>query len=294
MKRIILFMMVCSLMAVLFACSKEDEDTLVIGFFPANESDKIVDTVEPLAERLAEEIDMDVKSTVMTNYNALVDAMGANEVQIGFIPAFGYVLASEEYDVEVMLKSKRRGKGYYESIYVVRKDDNIKEISHLSEKTWAYPDKVSTSGYLFPASQLIDELNLASAVQLEEAFFAQTIETGTHEAAALSVLEGDADVATTHDNVLNNLSDDYPNIKEELTIMKKTEKVPNDTISVVKDLDADLVEKIKATFLKFNEDEEMVQIMNDVYRWDGIMEATDEEYDFVRQTYHEFKDIINN
>lgn len=276
---------------VLTACQAE-EDTLVMGFFPAKDSGEIADTVEPLAERLSEELGIKVKGRVMTNYNALVDAMGANQVQIGFIPAFGYILANEEYDVQVILKSVRRGKGAYKAQYLVRMGSEIEEFIDMKDKTWAFPDKASTSGYLFPAKQLMNELDFGSIVELEDEFFDHIMETGTHEAAAISVMEGDADVATTHSHVLDNLSDEYPDIKEKLGVIAYTDDIPNDTISVVKDLDEQMVEDIKTAFLKFNEDEEMIQIMNDVYTWDGIMEADDEEYDFVRETYHQFRNII--
>lgn len=293
MKRIYLIFMLFVMIFVLVACqSEEKEETLVIGFFPAQDSGEIASTVKPLAERLSEELGIEVKESVMTNYNALVDAMGANQVQIGFIPAFGYVLAHEEYDVDVILKSMRRGEGSYRAQYLVRTDSEINDFTDFKDKTWAFPDKASTSGYLFPAKQLMKELDFTSMIELEEEFFDHMMETGTHEAAAISVLEGDADIATTHSHVLDNLSDEYPDIKEKLRVIGYTDDIPNDTISVVKELDQEMVEKIKQAFLTFNKDDEMIQIMNDVYSWDGIVEAEDEEYNFVRETYYEFRSII--
>ncbi len=93
------------MMVIMAGCS--EDDALVMGFVPSQESDTIADTVEPLAEQLSEELGVEVEGKVMTNYTALVEAMGTNEVQIGFIPAFGYVLANEKHDVEVILKSER-------------------------------------------------------------------------------------------------------------------------------------------------------------------------------------------
>src|SRR5690606_13338554 len=108
---------------VLAACGSNDAsnpDTLVIGFVPSSDSDTIAETVEPLAEKLGEELDKKVESKVMTSYSSLVEAMGANQVHVGFVPAFGYVLASQEYDVEVILKSIRYGSGTYKAQYLVR------------------------------------------------------------------------------------------------------------------------------------------------------------------------------
>src|SRR5690625_5316316 len=68
------------LMLVLFlaACGSDDGDseTLVMGFVPSQDSENIASTVEPLEEKLAEELGMEVKGEVMTSYNALVEAMG--------------------------------------------------------------------------------------------------------------------------------------------------------------------------------------------------------------------------
>lgn len=267
-------------------------ETLVIGFVPSQDSDTIADTVEPLANRLGEELGIEVKSKVMTDYNALVEAMGANQVHIGFIPAFGYVLANEQYDVGVILKSIRHGSGTYKAQYLVRADSGIEELADLEGKIWAYGDQGSTSGYLFPANQLMEEFDIATAAELETEFFSDSIQSGGHDNSAILVYEGDADVATTFDDVRTELEEDYPDVMEKLKVLTYTEDIPNDTISVTKELDKEFVQKIKDVFLSFNEDEEMIQIMNEVYNWDAIDEATDEEYQVVKDTYAKFKDSV--
>ncbi|MFC4025340.1 phosphate/phosphite/phosphonate ABC transporter substrate-binding protein [Oceanobacillus longus] len=267
-------------------------ETLVIGFVPSQDSDTIADTIEPLAERLGEELDIEVQGQVMTNYNALVEAMGANQVHVGFIPAFGYVLANEQYDVEVILKSIRYGSGTYKAQYVVRNDSGIESLADLEGKTWAYGDQGSTSGYLFPANELMEEFGYDTAAELESDFFGGTVQTGGHDNSAIAVLEGDADVATTFDDVRTELEEEYPTVMDDLKILGYTQEIPNDTISVTKELDDEFVQQIKDTFLSFNEDEEMIQIMNEVYNWDEIDEASDEEYQVVKDTYAKFKDNI--
>jgi phosphonate transport system substrate-binding protein len=267
-------------------------DTLVMGFVPSQDSDTIAETVEPLAERLSEELGVEVQGNVMTNYNALVEAMGANQVHIGFIPAFGYVLAEEQYGVEVILKSIRDGSGTYKAQYLVRADSGIESLEDLEGTIWAFGDQGSTSGYLFPASQLMDEFGYESAAELESDFFSGTLPTGGHDNSAIAVLEGDADVATTFDDARTVIVDDYPEAMDELVVLGYTDEIPNDTISVTKELDDELAQQIKDVFLSFNEDEEMIEIMNEVYNWDAIEEATDEEYEVVKETYQRFKDNI--
>ncbi|WP_026908588.1 phosphate/phosphite/phosphonate ABC transporter substrate-binding protein [Paucisalibacillus globulus] len=314
MKKLYGLVLILGLALVLAACGGSDDDnasdksngdkkdeatetdgmipeTLVIGFVPSQDSDKIADTVEPLANRLGEELEIEVKSQVMTDYNALVEAMGANQVHVGFIPAFGYVLANEQYDVEVILKSIRYGSGTYKAQYLVRSDSGIESLADLEGKVWAYGDQTSTSGYLFPANQMMEEFDLETAADLE-AFFGGTSQVGAHDTAAIAVYEGDADVATTFDDVREELEEEYPDIMEKLKVLTHTEEIPNDTISVTKELDKEFVQKIKEVFLSFNEDDEMIKIMDEVYNWDAIDEATDEEYQVVKDTYAKFKDSV--
>ena len=310
MKKFFSFMLVLLLAVGLVACGtnnggnnasnegntgegQEKPDTIVMGFVPSQDSDTIADTVEPLANRLSEELGIEVEGRVMTDYTALIEAMGSNEVQVGFIPAFGYVLANEQYDVEVILKSVRHGSGTYKAQYLVKADSGIESLADLEGKIWAYPDAASTSGFLFPAAQLMDEFDIESANALQTEFFSQGIAAGGHDTAAIAVYEGDADVATTFDDVRTTLTEEYPDMMEEMKVIGHTSDIPNDTISVTKDLDEELKQQIKEVFLSLNEDPEMIKIMNEVYNWDEITEASDEEYKVVKETYAKFKDSIS-
>ncbi|SFL67006.1 phosphonate transport system substrate-binding protein [Gracilibacillus orientalis] len=265
-------------------------EELVMGFVPSQDSDTIADTVEPLADKLSEELGIPVEGKVMTNYTALVEAMGTNEVQIGFIPAFAYVLANEKHDVEVILKSERYGSGTYVAQYIVSADSEYEELADLEDAVWAFGDPSSTSGYLFPAAQIMDEFGVDDP---QTEFFSEAYQTGGHDNSAIEVYEGRADVATTFDDVRTELEEEYPDIMEETKILGHTDEIPNDTISVTPELSDELVQTIKDSFLSFNDDEEMIQIMNDVYSWDAIIKAEDSEYDVVRSTYNKFGDDIS-
>ncbi|WP_349409674.1 phosphate/phosphite/phosphonate ABC transporter substrate-binding protein [Pseudalkalibacillus sp. SCS-8] len=297
MKKVLSLLLVALLAVGLTACGTSsdsgsngkdgDPEKLIMGFVPSQDSDEIADTVKPLADKLSEELGIEVEGQLMTDYSALVEAMGSNKVQIGFLPAFGYVLANEKHNVEVILKSERYGSGTYRAQYVVRADSGIESLEDMKGKTWAIPDLASTSGFLFPAAQIMDKFNVED---VQSGFFSNTIEAGGHDNALISVYDGNADVATTFDDARNTIEDDYPDVKDKLKVIEYTSDIPNDTISVTEELSDEWKQKIKETFLSFNDDEEMIQIMKDVYSWDAIIEAEDSEYDVVRSTYEKFKD----
>ncbi|TFB22038.1 phosphate/phosphite/phosphonate ABC transporter substrate-binding protein [Filobacillus milosensis] len=296
MKKLLVLMMAASLM-LLAACGssgdKANPDTLIMGFVPSQDSDKIAETAEPLAKELGEILGKEVKAETMTSYSALVEGLGAGTAHIGFIPAFGFVLADSKYDVEPILKSERHGSATYVAQYLVRADSPVNKLEdleeHASDMIWAYGDASSTSGYLFPAAQLMEMYDLESTTELQKEFFKDSVSSGGHDASAAAVLEGQADIATTFDDVRETMVEDYPNIMDELKVIGTTKEIPNDTITVPGTLDDELVQDIKEAFLSFNDDEEMIKIMNEVYNWDAIIEADKSDFDVVKETYEKLE-----
>ena len=57
-----------------------------------------------------------------------------------------------------------------------------------------------------------------------------------HDQSLIALLNGDVDAAVVFQDA-RNIVKDYPNIFEQTKIVKFTEKIPNDTISVRSDLD---------------------------------------------------------
>lgn len=272
---------------------KEEKDQpkkIVMGFVPSQNSDKLADTVEPLADQLSKELGIPVEGKVMNSYSAVVEGMGSGQIHIGFLPAFAYVLANEKYGVEVLLKSERYGSDKYRAQYVVREGSDIQSLADLEGKTWAIPDITSTSGFLFPAAQIMDKFDVQD---VQQGFFSQTIPAGGHDNAIITLLEGGADVATTFEDARSAVEGDYPEVHDQTRVLGYTDWIPNDTISANAELSNELVQKIESAFLSFNEDEDMLKVMKEVYSWDAIIDAKDEDYDIVRDTYQKFKDSIN-
>lgn len=270
--------------------SEDLPSEIVMGFVPSQDSANIADTVEPLADRLTEELGVSVRGEVMTNYTALVEAMGNDQVHIGFIPAFGYVLATDRYDnIEAILKSIRHGSSTYKAQYTVRVDSGIESIEDLEGKIWTFPDLASTSGFLYPAAQLMDDYGVENV----EDFFSDMIQAGSHDNAIITVLEGDADVATTFDDARTAVEDDYPEVMDELEVLGYTTEIPNDTISINTNLPQSFTDQVISVFLSFNDDEEMITIMDEVYNWTGIDTASDSDYDVVRSVAEKFSDEVS-
>lgn len=264
---------------------------LVIGFVPSQDAAGISAKVKPMSEFLAKELGLEVETFVGTNFMATVEGMGSKKVDIGFLNPMAYVLAKSEYDVNVLLKSTRRGADTYRAQLTVRKDSGIPvcdtkadpsckaTFEALKGKTLAFVDAASTSGYLFPASYMMN-----SGIDIKEgAFFSKVQMAGSHDNAIKAVYDKDADGSWTFEDARDNLvKAGMADAKDVLVQAAFTTPIPNDTISVRKDLPADLQAKIKAAFLKYVGTDEGKKVLTDLYTIDGFKDAADADYKVVK------------
>ncbi|MHC0551679.1 phosphate/phosphite/phosphonate ABC transporter substrate-binding protein [Salinicoccus sp. CNSTN-B1] len=271
--------------------SQEGEmETLSMGFIPSSDAGNIATTAEPLEEFLSEELGIEVKAEVMVDYSGLIEAMRTQQVDIGFLAPFSFVQAEERADVEVILKSIRNGSESYAAQYVVNADSDIEDIDDLvaqEDLVWAFPDTLSTSGYLFPAMQLKDK----GVDDLENHF--DQLSVGGHDNAITQVYDGQADFATTFDDARTTVEEDLPDVMDKVKIIGHTEDIPNDTISVRSELPDEMKKKVTEAFLSMNDNEEVLETMYEIYEWDGVAKASSEDYDIVREVYAEFEDQLN-
>lgn len=277
--------------ASLQSVSAQDEEieTLTLGFIPSSDAGEIATTAEPLEEYLSEALGVEVVAEVMVDYTGLIEAMRTQQVDIGFLAPFSFVQGEERADVEVILKSVRHGSDSYVAQYVTHVDSGIDSLEDLVEAeglVWAYPDVLSTSGYLFPAAQLTE-----MGVEDLDSHFDQ-IAVGGHDNAIIQVYDGQADFATTFEDARENVEEDLEDVMDQLQVIGTTDAIPNDTISVRSELSDEWKEKITEAFLAINDNEEVLQVMNEIYNWDGLAEAESEDYDIVREVFAMFEDDL--
>lgn len=293
------------------------ERPIQVLFVPSVDAQVIVSGGEIMDEALTEATGLEFEVSVPTSYAATIEEMCANPADtIGFIPAFGYVLASQLCQVDVSFKAVRFGWGVYWAQFLVGRDSGIESLEDLEGLSWAYPDPGSTSGFLFPSVSL-DDAGVTPGEQTE---------SGGHPQAALAVYNGEVDFATTFfsppllpdgdwaigdpPDVPDDLVDscaptpeeelwcgdfrvldarasaiaDAPDIIQAVKILDITAEIPNDTLSFGPDFPADLRAQIEEALVAFAETPEWEESIGhqDFYAWSGIEPATDAEYDIVR------------
>ena len=238
---------------------------------------------------LEEQLDMPVNVTVATDYVGLIEAMKSKQVHVGFLAPASYVLAADQGAAEVVVVSTRydvddEGNQLddqplvtsYRAQLLTGKDSGITKVEDLKGKKIAIASFTSTSGFLYPANLLADN---GIDVEADVEWF----DAGGHDKAILAVLDGLADAAFTFKDARSLLEADYPDIREEVVYVTDTEPIFNDTISVIPSMDPELKEKIKDAFINIAATEEGKEIVRAIYTHEGYAEATDADFDTIRE-----------
>ncbi len=133
------------------------DNPIKVLFVPSVDAGVITAGGEIMANALKEATGLEFEVSIPTSYAATIEEMCASpDNTMAFIPAQGYVLASQLCGVDVAFKAVRRGWGVYWTMFVVQRDSSYQTLADLDGKKWAYPDAGSTSGYLLPRIALED------------------------------------------------------------------------------------------------------------------------------------------
>lgn len=263
----------------------EVPEGLVLGMVPFHESDRLIRSLDPLAEMLSERLGRPVSATVATAPEALVEGLRSRKVDVGIFGPFALVLAEQRAEAIVILNSIRNGRDSYRAQFIVRADSGIESLADLKGKVWAVPGLTSTSGYLFPRLALaeagVDGLTDVTVVNMV-----------THDATVMAVYYGDADFGTTFENAQDVLVGELPDVHEKVKVLYVTDSIPNDGVVVRKELHPDLIEEIQQALIAIGETEEGSALLTELFRVTGFVPATSERYDIVRRTYELLKDEL--
>jgi phosphonate transport system substrate-binding protein len=294
-----------------------ESNPIQVYFVPSVEAQTIVTGGEVMAQALEEATGLNFEVFVPTSYAATVEAMcAAPGSSMGFIPAAGYVIASNRCGVTVEAAAVRRGWNVYWAAYIVRRDSDIYVFGDLAGKSWAYPDAGSTSGFVVPSVELAN-----AGIE-----YGEGVEAGGHNQVVQAVYSGEVDFGTTFfsppalpgaawnigDNpepydltvdesrigedgalyvgdvlILDaraNIRETAPDVVDQVRILRLSSPIPNDTLSFGPDFPADLKAQIMDALYAFAETEAWAQSIGseDFYSWSGLAPITDATYDITR------------
>ncbi|HOA24689.1 MAG: phosphate/phosphite/phosphonate ABC transporter substrate-binding protein [Aggregatilineales bacterium] len=251
------------------------DNPIVMSFVPSQDSQEVLSGAEEIANRISEITGYAIESNIATEYAGVITAMCNQEAHVGALNTFGYVLANEQGCADVVLTSVRFGASTYAGQIIVRADSGIESIADLAGKTMCRPDPLSTSGWIIPA------LTLRAEGIDPDTDLGEVVDAGGHDAVVLAVYDGQCDAGATFVDARSNVSDEVPDVMEQVVVIQESAPIPNDTISVIPQMPDEVRENLVAAFLQISEEEP--ELLNEVYSWEALAEVDDSFYDGFRQ-----------
>lgn len=282
------------------AAPAADPDSLVLALVPSQDQDGLVDTAAPLTDYLTEELGIEVTGVVSKDYQAAVEAMGAGQAQIGFLPSLQLWQANDMYDASVVLQTERNGNITYPAQFMTNNPDKYCEDEPVERDGMLFCngadamtgpagldsiDKVkgakvavlgpgSPAGYIYPILAL-QEAGLDTDADIQQ------IPVTANDASVLAVYNGDAEVGFSFWDARTIVQKDTPDVGQKVVVFAMTEEIPNDGVALSADLSPDLQDRITKALEDFSNTEEGSAILESIYSITKLAPADPDSLDVV-------------
>ncbi len=242
-----------------------DPETIVFSFQKQKNPDELQSATQTVSEYLSKKIGKKVEVIVPTSYGATVQGLISNKVHIAYMDSLPFILASAETELEIIAVEKRKGRTDYDSLIVVAKESPIQTLSDLKGKKIAFSSQTSTSGYLFPLSQLFERNQIKKQEELNQ-YFSQVTYAGGYDKALLAVANGQSDAAAFSDYAFEGPKADLygtPEIRKKVRVLDRISGVPTHLITASKKLSPALIRKIQTALFELAKDKP--ELLSSVY-----------------------------
>ncbi len=269
-------------------------------FTPSVDAKRIATNAKELTDFLEKETGYYFTTAVPASFIAVVEAFGTKKADIASINTFSYLMANAKYGAEARLRIVRdNNETTYKGQIITRYDSGIDSLSELNDRSFAYVDPSSTSGYILPKAMLEKR-----GIKPSETVFAMR-----HDNVVTMVYQGQVAAGATYyappDPVTHEILDarmrvkkQFPDVEQKVKIIGFTQSIPNDPWVFRKDMDEGMKEKIIDALIKYVSTPEGGKSMYDIYDIRGLIKSKDSDYDGLRKLLEEqdikFENLMKN
>lgn len=257
------------------------ENPIKLFFTPSVDAQVIDSNSKTMKVWLEKNTPYKYEINVPQSFIAVVEAFGANRVDVAALNTFGYYLANKKYGAEARLICVRFGSSMYRSA-VLAKKGKFKTVKDLEGKKIAFVDPASMSGYILPQKFLKD-----SGVKVGETVFAMK-----HDNVVSMIYQGQVEAGATFyspPDKVEGIQDarrlvktQYPDVEDKVEILSLTGEIPNDPIAFRKEMPEDMKKTITEAFIKMVETEEGKNAFKQIYGVTEVKPASDKDFDVIR------------
>jgi len=252
-------------------------DAIQFGVIPLQSPAIMLQKFTPLADYLSKELGVPVKLLVGKDYQATMDDIAKNTVQMAYLTPTTYPKVAKQHPdmaIQPIVKFKESGSATYRSAIIVRSGSPIAGVADIKGKKFAFGSEQSTSSHLMPRSMLI-AAGIDIDKDLKEIKF-----TGSMGNVVGAVAAGIMDAGGLQESVAEQAEK-----QGKVKILARSGDIPQFPICVNKQLPPEMVSKIQAALLKLDgSTPESLKILTAIDpKLTGSEKAASADYDIIRE-----------
>ncbi len=252
------------------------QQEILIGLIPEQNIFRQRERYQSLKKYLSDSLGITVNFTSLSRYGNMIEHFSSEKMDAAFFGSFTYALAHNQIRVEPIARPVNLdGTSTYHGYLFVRRDSGIRKAGDMKGKRFAFVERATMAGYLFPLAYFKENKIPDPNAFLGESFFA-----GSHDAAILAVLNREADVGSSKNTIYDQMSSENSRIEKELIILATSNVVPQNCLAVRKDLDPELKKALKKALLDMDKTADGAEALHR-FGARGFIETSDSDYAYL-------------
>jgi phosphonate transport system substrate-binding protein len=218
--------------------------TVRFGVEPFETAGKLQPLYDSIGQLLSAKLGCKVEVYVATNYNAEIEAMRADKLEIGEFGPLGYILAHQIANAEAVATfatvDGKKPAVYFASI-VTYPGSGITNIKQVAGHSFAFSDPDSTSGHLFPAYALRKN-------GIDPDTGVKGMYAGSHTASYEAIKNRKVEAGELNSQIIDSATAAGNYNAGDFVVLWKSDPIPTDPIAVRKDLPDSFKARIRDAF----------------------------------------------
>mgnify|MGYP002629018852 CR=1 FL=1 len=259
--------------------SAVDVDTLTIGFIPVEKADELTPKAKALETFLENELGIDVKIVVPTDYEAIIEGMRFGHIDAAFMDTGPAWITHQRTGAEAVMAELVEGKvNYQATVWTLADNDSIHSLADTLGKRVAFTSITGSSGFVRPMGTLVTEgyvtIEGDDIVALESALahnFESYTFAGGYKSALELLLNGNVDAAFGSDVAPQK----YLELEDQVKLRPAATigPVPSHVFMVNSDMSESTRGALVDALIKLNYDENN-HILKDLYGAEALVPTT--------------------
>lgn len=225
---------------------------------------------------IGDKLHRDVETVIKRDYDVMNQMIKSSSVDIASI-CTGAVAYLSDSDVRIIAVPEVEGKHSYQSYIISNTKSDIKDVESLKGITFAFTDRLSNSGTIYPTFLIIKTFS-----KVPEEIFKNTYYTKSHDKSIYLVNKGVVDAAAVDSLIYEYIKKNRPAEVSNTHIIHKSPPIISPPIVASNTLDEKTFHKIQEILLNMHKNNEGAEILRHL-NIDRFVKADMDDFKSIRE-----------